>query len=227
MELNVADGLIIFVLLASTGIGIYRGFIREFLTILTWVVAGVIAYMYADTVGEYVFFVDSAKAKEIIAMIGIFLAVVTIGFIIKLIVLKAAKISGVATVDRITGALFGLLRGLILVVLVLLASSKNITDQEWYKNSQMLPKFYKVSSTIAEATPETWREDLRKELDAMFKCEQAPAPIDTVEPTTKTTTTPPATPDATTPATSAPTAPAAETAPPAPVTKASSKNKKK
>src|SRR5690348_4649003 len=107
MDLNFADGLIILILAISTIIGIYRGFVRELMTIVTWIIAGTVAYMYGKIVGEYIFFVDSTTAKEILGMIAVFIVVVFIGHLLKLVVLKAAKISGVSPIDRLTGALFG------------------------------------------------------------------------------------------------------------------------
>src|SRR5581483_1287720 len=133
MDLNIADVFIILTLAISIGIGIYRGFIREFLTIITWLVALFFAYIWGKEAGDYIFFVDDPYTKQILGMIAVFFGVIFVGFLLKVIICKVAKISGVSTVDRVTGGFFGALRGCLLIVLVLYMSSKNITNQDWYK----------------------------------------------------------------------------------------------
>lgn len=186
MDLNVADVFIIITILASTAIGIYRGFIREFLTIITWIVASFVAYMYGKELGEQMFFLDDPYAKEIVGMIAVFLGVVFIGFLLKVIICKIAKITGVSKVDRVTGALFGALRGCIIIVLVLYVSSKNITNQEWYKQSKFLPRFTKVANML----PKTWEEEVKKEVEELMTKTQPPAPVTTAVPVNAATTAP-------------------------------------
>lgn len=199
MDLNVADVFIILTILISTAIGIYRGFIREFLTIVTWIVASFVAYLYGKDLGEQMFFLDDPYAKEIFGMVAVFLGVVFIGFLLKVIICKIAKITGVSKVDRVTGALFGALRGCIIIVLVLYVSSKNITNQEWYKKSKFLPRFNKAASML----PKAWEEEVTKEVNDLMTKTQAPAPVTTAAPVTSTPADAAATtaPVATTPAT--------------------------
>ncbi len=189
MALNTADVVILITILISTGIGIYRGFVREVLTVLTWAVAAVIAYMYGKTLGAYIVFLDSEPVKEALGILGVFILVVSIGYIIKLIVIKAGKLAGVSTIDRVVGALFGILRGCVLVVLVLLVSSDNITNQDWYKKSVLLPKFAKAADVTSKATPQSWKDDIKREVKDIIETEQNAAPVEKAVPVTTTTTT--------------------------------------
>ncbi len=184
--LNIADVFIIITIVISTAVGIYRGFIRELLTLVTWIIAGILAYMYGKVVGQYIFFLDNDTFKEIAGMLAVFIAVVCLGLLIKLIVVKAAKISGASTVDRITGAFFGVLRGCLIVVLLLLVSASNITSEDWYKKSRLVPKFAKVAAMISNGTPKTWKADIQNEVNKVMTAEQPPAPV---APAAATTTT--------------------------------------
>ncbi|HSX20408.1 MAG TPA: CvpA family protein [Gammaproteobacteria bacterium] len=217
-QLNTADVCIILTLLISTGIGIYRGFIRETLTVITWIVAAVAAYLYGAKVGEYIVFLDNAGVRRAIGMLIIFMGVILIGLLVKKILVKAGKLAGVSTIDRIAGAAFGIIRGAVIVVLVLLVSSKNITSQDWYKKSKLMPKFAEAADATAKATPKSWKEDVVQGIESMTK-DQPPAPVVTAKPTTVTST------PATTSAPAATPAPAATSAPTATSTSTSVTNK--
>lgn len=177
MELNTADVLIISTILISTVIGIYRGFLRELLTVMVWLIAAVLAYIYGKAMGDYLVFFENAAVKEALGMFIVFIAVVLVGMVVKIIVAKAGKIPGITTIDRIIGALFGVIRGCVLVVLVLLVSSNNIEKQDWYKKSILLPRFAKAADATSKATPESWKEDYRRAVSEFAQAQQCPAPV--------------------------------------------------
>lgn len=184
MDLNIADFYIVAGVVISAAIGIYRGFIREFLTVVIWIVASVVAYMYGATFGEYLFFIDSQGTKEIVGMIAVFLGVALLGSLIKFIICKAVKFSGVSPIDRLAGALFGVIRAFIIIVLVLWASSDNITKQDWYEDSILIPRFATAADMVATIAPKNWKEDTKKEITDFMKKEQKPAPVTSAKPTT-------------------------------------------
>lgn len=179
MEFNTADVVILCTVLISTIIGIYRGFVRELLTVMTWVVAAVIAYLYGRAVGNSMVFIENQTVRELLGITFVFFAVVFLGLVLKIIVVKAAKISGVSTVDRVIGGLFGVLRGCVLVVLVLLLSSNNITTEDWYTKSKLLPQFVAMADFTSKTTPKSWKDDVKSSVIQMVqdKCEATQAEI--------------------------------------------------
>ncbi len=182
MEMNTADVLIGCVILLSTVIGIYRGFVREIISVLVWLIAAVVAYIYGKAMGDYLVFFENAAVKEVLGMVLVFIAIVILGLLIKMVVAKAGKLPGVTTIDRIIGAVFGIARGCVLVVLVLLVSSSNIEKQDWYKKSVLLPKFAAAADVTAKATPQSWKEDYRNAVQEFMKAQQCPAPVMKAEP---------------------------------------------
>lgn len=169
LDLNGADVAVIGLIAVSTLIGVYRGLLRELLTLITWTVAALIAYAYGKNAGEYFTFVQSAGIKEILGILSLFIIIVLIGFIIKLIVCKAAKFSDASRLDRISGFLFGFMRGCALVMAILLLSPDAINKQAWYKKSQTLPKLAIAADVIVNAMPVTLKDDLRRYLDLIYK----------------------------------------------------------
>jgi membrane protein required for colicin V production len=171
ISLNIADVAILVLLLFSTFVSIYRGFLREFTTALTWIVSGTLAYIYGPDLGGNLSFVAGDTSKEILGTVIIFMGALIVCYGIKFILFKIFKISGVSKGDRFAGALFGLLRGCILVIAVLLVSTDAIKDQDWYKKSQLLPYFNSTADFIAKITPDSWKKDLKQEVTTVQKQE--------------------------------------------------------
>jgi len=160
----VVDIAIVVLLAASTLVGLYRGFIREMLTLLTWIFAGAVALMYGQEVGD---FLDLSKSSSVDYWIGvgvIFAFIVVIGFIIKYFVCKAFKIRGTKTYDRMAGAVFGALRGCLVVILVLVAGADSLSKQTWYKQSTMLGNFEVASNIVLDNMPAEWRTELKEDV---------------------------------------------------------------
>lgn len=64
LDFNALDIGITALLLVSTLIGIFRGFLREMLTIFVWSIAIVVAYIHGKQVGEILSFVESRVVKQ-------------------------------------------------------------------------------------------------------------------------------------------------------------------
>ena len=79
MELNVADGIVIAVLVISAGIGIYRGMVREILSLVTWIVAFYLAFMYGKDAGVLFSFVETSAIRDGLGIAAIFFAVLIMG----------------------------------------------------------------------------------------------------------------------------------------------------
>lgn len=171
MGLNIADVSILILLLFSIFISVYRGFTREFITAITWIVAGTVAYIFGESFGQTLTFIDSNVGKEILGTVLIFMGVLIICYAVKILLFKVFKISGISVVDRLLGGVFGLFRGSVVVIAVLLLATENIKEQEWYKKSRLLPTFNKIADAIAKATPESWKKELSKEVDQATKAE--------------------------------------------------------
>ena len=63
-------------------------------------------------------------------------------------------------------------------------SSKNITNQDWYKKSVFIPNFAKAADITAQATPQSWKEDYKRAISEFMQGQQCPAPVTKVEPST-------------------------------------------
>ena len=85
-----------------------------------------------------------------------FIAVLIAGAIVGYLLRKLVSGSGLSGTDRLLGMVFGLVRGFVLVVLVIvLMKFTPVVRDDWWQNSRMLPTFERSASWMTTLLPET------------------------------------------------------------------------
>ena len=168
------DVVIALIILISGILSWLRGFAEELVTILAWVVGLVVAFQFASfgaqfvpeifneiTLGERTYGLTQFHAP----VAGIVLFLFTFVLVSQLHRIFARmtkdKDSGVLRrSDRIMGFLFGLLRGSLLVlVLVLIAGTiPAINEAGFWQESELVPYFVEVAQLVIEWMPEDWQQ---------------------------------------------------------------------
>lgn len=148
----------------STVVGIYRGLLREVLTLLVWILGGYFALVYGQEAGDIFKFATSDKVNYWIGAAIIFFSVVIVGIIAKTIICRLFKFTGAKPYDRIAGAAFGALRGSLVVVFVLVAGAATMEKQTWYKNSVLIPHFKVFADIVLDNMPKDWRAELDQDV---------------------------------------------------------------
>ncbi len=124
---NLVDGGVLFVLVVSALLAYSRGFVREVLSILGWVVAAVVAFMFAPDVEPVMAEVPILSGiigtnceLGILAAFGlVFVAALVVVSIFTPLIAGAVQNSALGPVDQGLGFLFGLARGAVLVLVAL------------------------------------------------------------------------------------------------------------
>ena len=146
--------------------GVFRGLIKEMSSII-----GVFAGYYA----AYTYYIEFAKflSKHIfktqylnaisfmILFCGIFLAISLLGILIK----KFLKIPFLGLIDRICGAGFGFIKGIIIVSIVLIIITIFLPDNKSIKESLLSPQVSMISEKMIKVVP----KDLKQEFDSKIK----------------------------------------------------------
>ena len=149
--MNWADWLIASVLLISALISMKRGFVKEVLSLIVWVVAFVIATWFKEPVGElFTPWLDAVSMRQLLAFILIFIVVLIIGGVINHSFGRAIEIVGLRTADRLFGVLFGLARGvlLFLVAIIYLPRIVPVHQDAWWHNSVFIPHFTAIEDNF-------------------------------------------------------------------------------
>jgi membrane protein required for colicin V production len=122
------DYIVLAILGLSVLIGVMRGLVREVLSILGWVAAFVVAQSYTTKLSPMLpNAIPSESLRYLAAFVILFLATLLITSLLAIALSQVFKLTGLGWIDRIFGAIFGILRGmLILGVLVFLCGLTDV-----------------------------------------------------------------------------------------------------
>ncbi len=151
------DYLIITIIFISMLISLWRGFVKEALSLAGWVFAVFIAFMYMTPLA----FIMQPKLNSLppsvlnlLAFSTLLVITLILAALINNLVCKLVEKTGLTGTDRAIGMLFGIARGIILVgVLVLLAGFTNIPQDPWWKTSLLLGHFQQLAMVLAGFLP--------------------------------------------------------------------------
>jgi len=140
ISFNWADWALLVIISISSLMSLRRGFIREALSLATWVVAFVVArsfHPHAQTL--LATWIDEPILLVIAAFCFLFVGTLLVGAGINFTVAALIRITGLTPLDRLLGVFFGLARGLILAVaLVAICRLSPLAESEWWKASVMI-----------------------------------------------------------------------------------------
>ena len=150
------DIVILVVIALSALISLFRGFVKEAVSLATWIIAFVVAFRYGELVSTYIpWDVGNPQIGLGIAYSVVFVGVLIAGMIVNIVLGILIKRTGISGTDRSIGVVFGLVRGYVLVaLLVLLAGVTVLPQQSAWQESRLLPHFVVAALWIKEFLPE-------------------------------------------------------------------------
>lgn len=157
MVMTALDGIVILVILFSAFLAMVRGFSREFLSLASWVVAAIAAISLYKPVLPFVEPYLSNKTIALIASIAVVFIVVFV--IVSILTMKIADViidSRIGALDRTLGFVFGIARGLFIMVIAMLLVNQLIKPEDqsaWIKNAKTKPMLDSLSVEIWDLLP--------------------------------------------------------------------------
>lgn len=160
--MNWVDFAIIGIILISAVISLFRGFIKEALSLASWVIAFWVALKFSnDVAGLLVKYIETQSFRSAAAFAAIFVCVVVLGAIINFLAWKLVQKSGLTGTDRALGMVFGIARGFVVVVLlVLLAGLTPMPKDQWWKKSMLMVHFQNMAVRVRAFLPEDVRKNI-------------------------------------------------------------------
>ncbi|MDD3610537.1 MAG: CvpA family protein [Halothiobacillaceae bacterium] len=154
--LAIVDYIIIAILLLSALISILRGFMKEMISLATWVAAFVIGLMFSAHLAPMLPpAIEIPSMRITLAFLILFVLTLIVGGLINMLVGFLVKKTGLSGTDRSVGVVFGIARGVFIVaVLILLASLTPMPQDPWWRESLLIPQFQTVSLWIRELLPD-------------------------------------------------------------------------
>lgn len=144
MELVAADWVIIVLLGGSCLIALFRGLVREALSLANWVVAALVARGASSEVSEWLAqWIDTPSIRYAVAFAALMLASLIIGGVLIGLVVRLVRASGLGFADRMLGLVFGFARGVLLVLLglALVRFGLPVEEDSWWQSSMLVPIF--------------------------------------------------------------------------------------
>lgn len=141
------DWAIIAVVAISSLISLRRGFVKEALSLLTWIVAGIVAWMFGSSLAIHLTdLIETPSARVIAACAILFVVTLLVGALVNFLVGELIRVTGLSGTDRLLGMVFGAARGaLLVVVLIGLASLAPVHQDTWWQQSVLVPHFLMVA----------------------------------------------------------------------------------
>lgn len=134
---TIIDGIVAAVIILSAILAYARGFVRESLAILGWIGAAVLAFIFAPTVRPMVaqvpglnkFLADSCELATIAGFAAVFALALVLFSIITPLFSSVVQRSALGGVDQGMGFLFGVARGVLLVVIAFIVYDRVMASQ--------------------------------------------------------------------------------------------------
>jgi len=140
MQLHWVDVCILMITGVSCMFGLWRGFVKEVLSLLAWIVALLIARVYSDDMAPMLGgWIASESMRTVFAFAVLFIATLIVGAMLNHLVSKLIAISGLKLTDRLLGGVFGIARGVVILMVFIYFGSSFFATEPWWAESRFIP----------------------------------------------------------------------------------------
>lgn len=149
------DYTILGIILISSIIGLFRGLIKEALSLTIWIVAIWIGLTFSRDFSSLLVGIISAPSGRIaVAFAILFLLTLIIGALISYLLGELVKKTGLTGSDRFAGMIFGVARGLVVTsIIIMLAGLTPLPEDPWWKESMLIPPFQQLAIWFKDHIP--------------------------------------------------------------------------
>ena len=154
MEIIAVD-LGIFVLVIISGlISMIRGFVKEAMALVIWLSAFIIAMSFKEVVAQLLInAIELASMRQLAAWGILFVGTLLLGAMVNYLLGKLVSSTGLAGTDRTLGLVFGVTRGLLVVLalVIIIPEALPVEQDNWWKQSRLIPYFQSFEAVGREA----------------------------------------------------------------------------
>lgn len=151
-----ADLIVLSIIVISIVVSLMRGFVKEALSLAGWLVSLWIAMTFSSGMAEL--FGDSIKdptLRLLAAFVSLFILSLFVGAIINFFATQFVQRVGLTGIDRTIGGVFGFLRGILLVtIIVMLLGLTTLPKESWWDDSFFLFRFEAIATWLKDLLPD-------------------------------------------------------------------------
>lgn len=138
----IALGLIAISILIS----LVRGFVKELISVLSWILAAWLSVRHSQTLSNYITFTEVQSLRVFLAFLIIFVVMIFLGATVNFMVGHFVRKTPFSAADRVLGMVFGAARGVVILsVLVLLGGLTPLPRDAWWQESYAIVRAQKVA----------------------------------------------------------------------------------
>jgi len=154
--MTVVDIVVIFVIFLSALFSLIRGFVKEAISLATWIIAIWLAATFASRLAAALpSGIESEAVRQAVGFGVLFVLTLMVGALVNMLVSQVVKKTGLSGADRLFGVAFGILRGgLIIIVFVVIGGMTPLPETDWWQSSVLLQWFESAAMVIQEYIPE-------------------------------------------------------------------------
>jgi membrane protein required for colicin V production len=118
IDLTLVDYGFILILVVSLAVAIWRGVVREIISLVGWIVAILVSWLYGPLVAQWLPEAWAVPLRVSTGYIAAFVATLVLAGLMGFVASRLVRAVGLGPVDRLLGAVFGLVRGVVIVVVI-------------------------------------------------------------------------------------------------------------
>lgn len=154
-SINWADCAILGIIAVSSLVSVLRGFVREALSLVGWILgfwaalsfSGPVAVLLVDAIG-------APAVRQAVAFFALLVATLMLTALANLMAARLVVSTGLTGTDRTLGIVFGMARGTVIVaVLVMLAGLTALPHDPWWRESVLIKRFEVLAVEIRSVLP--------------------------------------------------------------------------
>lgn len=136
--MTVFDYLVLIIIAASLLMGMWRGIVGEIIALAAWIVAFFAARWWGDEAAGLFVAIDDPTLRLVAGWVGVALSVLVGMALLRLAVRGLIKALGMTVSDRILGLVFGVARGLMIVmILVAIGGMTALPKEKWWSEAYL------------------------------------------------------------------------------------------
>jgi len=161
-EMNILDLLFMLLLFFSLIFGVFRGLVRELFSLFFLIAALVAAFFYYQDAGLLLHgWIHNRDLANFAGFLLLLALVAGFGSLLTGLIGKVLVVGPLKAVDRLLGAVFGLLRGILLSGLIIYSFLAFPLNQELLNRSQLAPHLARIIAVGIEVLPPSLRGRLK------------------------------------------------------------------
>ncbi|MGB5299718.1 MAG: CvpA family protein [Thiogranum sp.] len=157
------DYILLGVIVISALLSLWRGFVTEAISLLSWIVGLWVAVVFFQDLAHLMKdWIDTPSIRDVSAFAILFVGTVLVGGLVNYLAGQLVAKTGLTATDRVLGMLFGIARGIVIVaVLVLLAGLTALPQDPWWQEALLLEHFQDMALWLRSFLPANIAENIR------------------------------------------------------------------